>query len=88
MSKMDRNFDFSRPYNKLGRCHVNLYFLFYLVCSPKKSHMRPEAHVQFRSQASAIMPRLRLTNTSLLKSLSPQKSIIAYAVYIDILLYV
>jgi hypothetical protein len=50
--------------------------------------MRPEAHVWLGSQASALMLRLRLTNTSLLKSLSPQKSVIAYAVYIEILLYV
>jgi hypothetical protein len=63
MSKMDRKKIFFRPDNKLGRRHVNLYFLFYLVCSPEKSRMRPEAHVRFGSQASAVMLRLRLTNT-------------------------
>jgi hypothetical protein len=63
MSKMDRKKIFFHPDNKLGRRHVNLYFLFYLVCSPEKSCMRPEAHVRFGSQTSAVMLRLRLTNT-------------------------
>jgi hypothetical protein len=57
MSKMDS------PDNKLGTRHVNLFFLFHLVCSLEKSRMRPEAHVRFGIQAFAVMLRLRITNT-------------------------
>jgi len=63
MNKMDRILFFFRPDNKLGRCHVNLYFLFYIVCSLEKSRMRLEAPVRFGSQASIIMLRLNLINT-------------------------
>jgi len=58
-----QNLFFFRLDNKLGKHHVNIYFLFYLMCSPEKSHMRPEVHVQFGSQAFAVMLWLRLTNT-------------------------
>jgi hypothetical protein len=63
MSKMDKFFYFFHLENKLSKCHVNLYFLFYLVCSPKKSRMRPEAHVWYGRQASVVMLSLKLTIT-------------------------
>jgi hypothetical protein len=63
MSKLDRKKIFFRLENKLSKCHVKLYFLFHLVCSPKKSRMRPEAHVWFGRQASAVILPLKLTNT-------------------------
>jgi hypothetical protein len=57
MSKMES------PDNKLGRRHVNLYFLYHLVCFTEKSRVRPEAHVRFGSQAFAVSLRLGITNT-------------------------